>query len=95
MLWGGGQGHNKKTQIQLTWAHKASKRLTHQPGSLLETDLGPPHVTIVYLGLPVGLLTVRAGAVSDFCYLLLRPFPPTGLPHLALIAEEVPSLTAT
>jgi hypothetical protein len=40
----------------------------------------------------LGLLTVEAGAVILLCCLPLEPFPPTGLPCLALIGEEVPSL---
>ena len=46
------------------------------------------------VGLQVGLVAVGAGSVSDCC-LPLGPFPLTGLPHLALVREDVPSLTAT
>lgn len=39
---------------------------------------------VVYLGLLVGLLTVRGGAVSRLFGLLEGPFPLAGLPRLAL-----------
>jgi hypothetical protein len=33
----------KNLQNQLTWAHRSTQRLHHQPGSLHQTDLGPLH----------------------------------------------------
>lgn len=40
-------------------------------------------------------LTVGAGAVSDYFACFLGLFPPTGLPHIALVGEKVSSLTAS
>jgi hypothetical protein len=54
-----GQEQYKKTQNQLTWAHKGSQKLSHQPGSLHGPDLGPAPVCYSCIAcLLVGLLTL-------------------------------------
>ena len=53
------------------------------------------YVTVVYLGLLVGLLTVGAGAAPDALAGTWEPLPHTGLPCPALIQGEVLTLTAT
>jgi len=50
---------------------------------------------IVWFGLLVRLLTVGTGAVSDSFANFWNPFPPDGLPSLALKQDEVPSPIAT
>lgn len=50
------------------------------------------HVTVVYLSVPVGLLTVDAGTVPDSVTCLGTFPPPTGLLCPSLICKEVPSL---
>ena len=81
---------------QLTWAYKGSQRLKSQPGKMLGTDLGLMHTCYSCVdwsscGTPY--------SVSRNCLLLgclpLRLSPPTGLPCLELIGEEVLSLTET
>jgi hypothetical protein len=50
---------------QLTWAHKGSQRLKHQPKSMQELNLDPyTFVADAQLCLHVDLLIIRVGAVS-------------------------------
>lgn len=75
---------------------RGSQRLNRQLECHHGTDLGSLHVcysceTWSSYGTP------HSGSRGSFwlCYLLLKPFPPTELPCLALLGEEVSSLTVT
>lgn len=85
----------KHTQSQLTWARGGSQRLTLQPENLYGTDLGPLYMScscVVWssCGTPDG----GSRGFLWLCCLHLAPFPPLGLPHPALIKENVPGLAA-
>jgi len=63
-------------QNQLTWAHRDSKKLSHQPESMHKMDWALcPYIIVVQLGLHVGLLEWEQGlsltTLPDF-----RPISP-------------------
>jgi hypothetical protein len=81
---------------QLTWAHRDSQRLNHQPESIRGMDLGPLHICNKCENWSsYGTCNIRSrGCLWLYC-LPLDSFPLTGMPCLRSIEEDVPSPSVT
>ena len=80
-------------QSQLTWDHRNSQSLGHQPGSMQELDLYPQHICRKY---PTWSLCVSPKKWNGSCLCLyplpLDSLPLLGLPGWASVGEDMPSL---
>ena len=89
----GSRTSQDKLKNYLTWAHRSLQRLNHQSGSMYRLSYGPLHIFAASSSCETPN-SRNKNLLWLFC-LLLEPFLPTGMPLLALLGEDAPSLTAT